>query len=305
MAGPGQTEAMIGELLDRALDAANRGDIDTVHRLAGQVLAEDATNADAEELLASERLSSGELRRASLMFCDLVGSTELSGRHEPELYRALMRRYKEQCRTIIEERYDGRVVGTQGDGLLALFGIPRAHGNDVERAVRAGLDVVRAVHELSDETQREVGESLDVRVAVHRGVVYIDADEDDVYGLAVNVAARLQTLAEPGTVVVSEGVRSLTEAQFVLEPQPAHAVKGVKEPLQPYRVDGERPVALTRPLRFGTTLVGRSEELDRLTAAWHDVDASDGEPRHAVMLRGEAGIGKTRLATAVAELAAP
>ncbi|MGZ4734581.1 MAG: adenylate/guanylate cyclase domain-containing protein [Acidimicrobiia bacterium] len=303
MAGQGQTEAMIAELLDRALDAANRGDMVTVHRLAGEVLAEDATNADAEELMASELSGSGELRRASIMFCDLVGSTELSGRHEPELYRGLVRRYKEQCRSIIEERYDGHVVGAKGDGILALFGIPRAHGNDVERAVRAGLDVVDAVHELSTTTQREFGEPLDVRVAVHRGVVYLDTEEDDVYGHAVNVAARLETLAEAGTVVVSEEVRALADSVFVLEAQPAQAVKGVTEPLQSYRVDGERPVAVARPLRSGSQFVGRAEELDRLVTMWHDVCGGAVERPIAVMLRGEAGIGKTRLAAAVAEIA--
>ncbi len=183
------------------------------------------------------------------MFCDLVGSTELSGRHEPELYRGMVRRYKEQCRTIIEDRYDGHIAHATGDGLLALFGIPRAHGNDVERAVRAGLDIVAAVQELSVTTQREVGESLDVRIGVHHGIVYLDTEEDDVYGLAVNVAARLETLAEPGTIVVSDEVRTLTHATFALEPQPARMVKGVAEPLQPFRVQGERAGAYAQPLR--------------------------------------------------------
>src|SRR3954454_12387447 len=227
MSGPRDTEPTIEELLDRAVDAANRGDIVTMQRLAGEILAEDATNAEADELMTSPVGGAGELRRTSIMFCDLVGSTELSERQELERYRGLIRRYKDECLAIIEGRYDGHVVGAKGDGLLALFGIPRAHGNDVERAIRAGLDLVDAVHELSAATEQVVGEALDVRVAVHRGMVYIDPEDDDVYGLAVNVAARLEGLADPGTVVVSEEVRALAEGTFQLEAKPAQAVKGV------------------------------------------------------------------------------
>jgi class 3 adenylate cyclase len=303
MSVTGEPAVTIAELLDRAVDAANRGDLVTTRRLAGEVLAEDATNADAEALMVSEPAGSGELRRSTIMFCDLVGSTELSGRQEPELYRGLVRRYKEQCRAIIEDRYDGHIAHATGDGLLALFGIPTAHGDDVERAVRAGLDIVDAVHELSATTQRAVGELLDVRVAVHHGILYFDTEEDDVYGLAVNVAARLETLADPGTVVVSEEVRTLVGPVFVLEPQAAQAVKGVAEPLGSYRVDGERPGAYAQPLRSGSTFVGRGEELERMVDLWRDVCEEKTDQPAAVMLRGEAGIGKTRLAAAVAELA--
>jgi class 3 adenylate cyclase/tetratricopeptide (TPR) repeat protein len=303
MSRQGEPDEVIGELLDHALDAANRGDITTVHRLAGEVLAEDATNLEAGELMTSELSGSGELRRATLMFCDLVGSTELSTRHEPELYRTLVRRYKAECRHIIEDRYDGHVVGSKGDGLLALFGIPRAHGDDVERAIRAGLDVVRSVHDLSAKTEQQLGESLDVRVAVHRGIVYLDNEEDDVYGMTVNVAARLEGLAEPGTVVVSEEVRGLADAMFVLEPQPARAVKGVEAPLRPYRVRGRRTERRVRPRHAPTKLVGRTDELERLQAAWQDIRDGSTERPTAILLRGEAGIGKTRVAAAIAEIA--
>jgi class 3 adenylate cyclase len=301
MSGPSDTEPTIEELLDRAVEAANRGDIVTMQRLAGEVLAEDATNAEADELLTSPVAGSGELRRASIMFCDLVGSTELSGRQDPERYRGMIRRYKDECLAIIEARYDGHVVGAKGDGLLSLFGIPRAHGNDVERAIRAGLDIVAAVHQLSDATEQAVGERLDVRVAVHRGMVYIDPDDDDIYGLAVNVAARLEGLAEPGTVVVSEEVRALAEGTFELTAQPAQAVKGVSEPLHPYRVDGERP--LPRAPRPGSTVVGRAAELGRLDELWQEVRDQRGDGPVSILLRGEAGIGKTCLAAVMADRA--
>jgi class 3 adenylate cyclase/tetratricopeptide (TPR) repeat protein len=303
MTWQGEPDEMIAELIDRALDAANRGDITTVHRLAGEVLAEDATNADAGELMTRELSGPGELRRATLMFCDLVGSTELSTRHEPELYRTLVRSYKAECRRVIEERYDGHVVGSKGDGLLALFGIPRAHGNDVERAIRAGLDVVQSIHDLSAKTEQQLGETLEVRVGVHRGVVYVDNEEDDVYGYTVNVAARLESLADPGTVVVSEEIRRLADAMFVLEAQPARAVKGVSGPLQPYRVERARSEARALVSRPRSGLVGRTEELDRLRAAWRQVGEGSLERPAAVLLRGEAGIGKTRIAVAMAEVA--
>jgi class 3 adenylate cyclase len=301
MPGPRDTEATIEELLHRAVDAANRGDIVTMQRLAGEVLAEDATNAEADELMTSPVGGRGELRRTSIMFCDLVGSTELSGRQDPERYRGLIRRYKDECLAIIEARYDGHLVGAKGDGLLALFGIPRAHGNDVERAIRAGLDIVDAVHELSAATEQAVGEALDVRVAVHRGMVYVDLEDDDVYGLAVNVAARLEGLADPGTVVVSEAVRALAESRFELEAMSAQPVKGVDEPLQPYRVHGERP--LPRAPRPGSTVVGRAAELGRLGELWNAVREGRGDGPRAVLLRGEAGIGKTCLAAVLADRA--
>src|SRR5919198_6319507 len=104
----------------------------------------------------------GELRRLTIMFCDVVGSTELSGRQEPETYRELMRGYRAACRDVIESRFEGHIVVLKGDGTLSVFGFPMAHENDAERAVRAGLALVRAVHDLS--TSAAAGESLDVRV---------------------------------------------------------------------------------------------------------------------------------------------
>src|SRR3954454_25183449 len=148
MPGPRDTEPTIEALLDRAVEAANRGDIVTMQRLAGEVLAEDATNAEADELM-NPAGGTGELRRTSIMFCDLVGSTELAERQELERYRGLIRRYKDECLGIIEGRADGHVVGAKGAALLAESGIPRALSCEVDGPVRAGLDLVAAVHEVS------------------------------------------------------------------------------------------------------------------------------------------------------------
>ncbi|HEX6712690.1 MAG TPA: adenylate/guanylate cyclase domain-containing protein [Thermoleophilaceae bacterium] len=235
----------------------------------------------------------GETRRLTMMFCDVVGSTELSTRHEPEAYRELMGAYRAACRDVIESRFEGHIVQLKGDGAMSSFGFPVAHENDAERAVLAGLALVRAVRELSAVTKSTVGESLEVRVGVHHGPVYVDLDEDDVYGLAANVAARLQTIAEPDTVVVSDEVRRLVEHRFEIEPGASRKVQGVAEPLQPFRVIRERAVPLRRT--WSTPLIERQAELELLLHAWTRTTAGDAGRSTGVLVHGEAGVGKSRL----------
>jgi class 3 adenylate cyclase len=237
----------------------------------------------------------GELRRLTIMFCDVVGSTELSGRLDPETYRELMRGYRAACRDVIESRFEGHIVQLKGDGTLSTFGFPVAHENDAERAVRAGLALVRAVRSLTSAA----GESLDVRVAVHHGPVYLDLHEDDIYGLAANVGARLHSLAEPGEVVVSDEVRELVEHHFEIdagEPQP---VKGVAEPLQPFLVLGERAVPVRRS--WSSTMVEREDEREQLRAAWAQVATRSGDRPTGILVHGDAGIGKSRLVAALTD----
>ena len=241
MENPLPAPSRIGALLDEAIEAANNGDIATAHNLAQRVLSEDATNADAEELIAFDGASDGEMRRLTILCCDLVGSTELSERHEPERYRGVVRRYQMIAREIIEERYGGHIVSVKGDGYLALFGHPVAHEDDTRRAVQAGLDLCRAVERLSRQAQRQLNETLDVRVGVHRGLLYIDLDIDDVFGLAANLGSRVEGLAEPGTVVVTESVRRHVADHFRLEMGTEHFVKGVTEPVLPYTVSVNAP----------------------------------------------------------------
>ena len=301
--------AAIDQLLDRSVAALNRGDVTTAHDLAEQVLAADVANRDAVALLGVGGPSLGELRRLSLLFCDLVGSTELSGRHEPETYRTLIGHYKAVCREVVEQRYGGHISHIAGDGMLAVFGLPTPHENDAERATRAGLDIVRDLRRLSDHVETAVGERLEARAAVHRGLVYLDVHEDEVYGLAANVAARLQSLAAPGTVVMSAEVRQLVGAFFETVPEKAQRAKGVDEPLQPFRVVAERPETAARGWRWAAPLADRKDELARLRQLWRQArNGTGGRPR-AVHLVGEAGIGKSRLAAvlggeAVAESAA-
>jgi len=238
----------------------------------------------------------GELRRLTFMYCDVVGSTELSGRLEPETYRELMRGYRDACREVIESQYDGHIMQLKGDGTLSTFGFPVAHENDAERAVRAGLVLAQAVRDLP--VTGAAGEPLDVRVGIHHGPVYLDLDEDDIYGLAANVGARLQALADPGTVVISDDVRRLVEGRFEIESRGPATVRGVAEPLVSFVVVGEREVPEEQPC--STPMVERDEELDRLRQAWSRAAAGAADRATALLVRGEAGLGKSRLVLALA-----
>lgn len=243
----------------------------------------------------------GELRRLTILYSDVVGSTELSGRWEPEPYRELMAKYRDACRTVIEEQFEGHIIQIQGDGILATFGFPAAHENDAERAVRAALALVRAVRELSARGQGAV-EPLEIRAAVHHGPLYIDIHEGQVYGLAANVGARLQAIAEPGTVVVSDEVRRLVGERFAIEPGPPQMVKGVPDPVVPFRVIHERRAVVQRA--WATPLIERDRELERLRDAWAAAGTGAGEAPTAILVSGEAGVGKSRLVAAFTDEAA-
>lgn len=290
-------EIPIDALLDEAVAAINRGDRTTAAEMAGRVLAADSTNAEAEDLLAAPA-DPGEIRRLTIFFADLVDSTVLSTRVEPETYRLLVGRYRTLVLSAVR-RYEGYIGNTAGDGLLAVFGYPIAHENDVSRAVYAGLQITSEVARLSEQAKRRYGFGIDVRVGVHRGVVYLDTAEGDVYGLAANLAARVSGLAAPGTVVVSDAVEPLIRKDFEMTACRPSLVKGVDEPIAHYRVVAERRGR--RTTRLGP-LIGRSRELaeieKRVTMAEAGVLTTPG-----LILRGEAGIGKSRLATAAIEMA--
>ena len=239
--------------------------------------------------------------RVMVMFCDLVGSTELSGRNELERYVLMVRRYIAEARTAIGDDFGGDVVNVEGDGLLALFGAPHARGDDAERAIRAALGLIERVQALSVQTMRDSGEAMAVRIAVHRGQVYRVA-HDSVYGLAVNVAARLQNFAAPNEVVISDEVQRMVGDVFETEAGEPQFVKGLDHPVRVHRVIGER---IDHPVRRARSqLVGRTEEWDRLRSAWRAVRRGEREAAVPLLLRGEAGVGKSCLASQLAGLAA-
>ena len=210
------TQPTIDELLDRAVQAINRGDRATADALAGQVLAVDRSNPDAEELLAAPG-DSGEIRRLTILFADLVDSTALSTRIEPEIYRTVVGRYRDQVPEVVD-RYEGHIGSTQGDGLLAVFGHPESprERRAPRGAGRTGHHRVRSAGSASGCSDR-FGFDISVRVGIHRGLVYLDTAQDDVYGFGANLAARICGLAEPGTVAMSETIERLVRDSFELE----------------------------------------------------------------------------------------
>ncbi|CAN5303940.1 AAA family ATPase [soil metagenome] len=281
----------IDELLDRAVTAINRGDRATADALAGRVLAVDGGNSDAEELLATPD-GYGEIRRLTVLFVDLVDSTALSARIEPEVYRTVVGRYRDEVLRIVR-RYEGHVGSTKGDGLLAVFGHPKAHENDAHRAVQTGLDITREVTTLSKRVRERFGFDIAVRVGIHRGLVYLDIAQDDVYGLGANLAARICSLAEPGTVAVSSTIEQVVQRDFELEAQPPRPVKGVEGLIDYFRVIAERDMTGI----FRGPLIGRARELAYLERCWAQAEAGTlTDP--GVVLLGEGGIGKSRLAAA-------
>lgn len=282
----------------RAVEAVNRGDLKNAHALAEQVLADDSGNVDARTLLGTESKPAAEVRRITVMFCDLVGSTSLSGRIDPELYGGLISRYHQVAATVVD-RQGGFVVGSKGDGVLALFGYPTVHDNDTEHGVIAALDIVGEVEALSEQIADTIGEPLAVRAALHRGLLYVDPEAHDVYGLAANVAGRLQDLGDPGQVVVSDAVRVLVADRFDMEAGVKQFVKGVDLELQPFTVTGRKASPAARAIR--TPLVGRAAELEQLRGRWASTVDSASSTVTGVTIIGEGGIGKSRLLAAITD----
>ncbi len=243
----------------------------------------------------------GERRQLTVMFCDLVGSTALSEKLDPEELRSLLHAYRTLCGDVIA-RYDGFVARYVGDGILTYFGWPTAHEEDAERAVRAALEIVQTVKRASST------EDLSVRIGIATGPVVVGepAGVGDQSKLAVgstpNLAARLQGLATAEQIVIAASTRRLVGSAFELSDLGEHDLKGIAEPVHGWRVNR----ALLTESRFDanrgsgalTPLVGRDEELDLMLRQWSQ--AKDGEGQ-VVLLSGEPGIGKSRILSALRE----
>jgi class 3 adenylate cyclase/predicted ATPase len=232
---------------------------------------------------------SAERRPITVMFCDLVGSTSLSVRLDAEDWRNLVSAYLDAASAAVTE-LGGHVLKKLGDGLMALFGYPRAQENDSERAVRAALLIQRALADLNRKNAGMGTPELVARIGIDSGAVVVDAT-GEVFGHAPNIAARVQAAAEPGTVMVTARVQRQTAGLFVAEDRGAHPLKGAPEPTTLFRI-----VRASGGRRFGarvlTPLVGREEELGLLRRRWERAARGEGQ---FVQIVGEPGIGKSRL----------
>ncbi len=255
----------------------------------------DGRTAPREE--PEDRGVQGELRHLTAVFCDVVGSTDLSTRLDPEEFGEITARYHEEVVKVVE-RYGGEVVRYLGDGVLIEFGWPVAHDDDCERAVRTAIEVAAAIQALNGELPPTV--TLAARIGVHTGRVLVGEMGGGAYrqrmalGETMNIAARIQEAAAPGTAVISETTRRLVRGIFVTEELEPQTFKGLLDPLRVHRVI--QPAGV--PSRFDdaggmlSPYVGRDRDLEELVDIWR---ATKGGGGRAVLISGEPGVGKSRL----------
>ena len=242
-----------------------------------------------------------ERRQLTVMFCDLVGSTALSERLDPEDMRDILRTYQNSVSGEVA-RFEGHVAKFMGDGVLAYFGWPAAHEDDAERAVRAGLAITGSVERLAAPT----GERLATRIGIATGIVVVGdlagegaAQEEAVVGDTPNLAARLQDIAKPGTVIIAPSTQHLLADLFELQDLGRHKLKGIGAPVQAWRVAAERAAESRFDVVHGralTPFVGREQEVSLILDRWRRAKEGEGQ---VVLLSGEAGVGKSRIVEAL------
>ena len=261
--------------------------------------AEQAAPAPSAAVILPKPANVAERRQVTVMFADLVGSTELSARMDPEDLRDIISTYQ-KCVTGTVRRFGGFVAKYMGDGVLIYFGYPEAHEDDPDRAVRAALELIVAVSALKARVL------LQIRIGIATGVVIVgdllgsgDAQERGIVGETPNLAARLQVVAAPNTVVIADGTRKLLGNLFELQDLGAKDLKGIQGTVRAWTVLRPSSVAsrfeALHPSAL-TPLVGREEELELLLRRWSRANGGEGQ---VVLLSGEAGIGKSRLTFAL------
>jgi len=251
-------------------------------------------------------MADAERRQLTVMFCDLVDSTTLSGQLDPEDLRDVVRAYHQVCSDVIT-RFDGHIAQLLGDGLLVYFGYPQAHDDDAQRAVRAGLGILAVMDDLNQGLKRAPGIQLAVRIGIHTGLVVVGAMGDQgrhehlAMGETPNIAARIQGLAAPNTVAISDATSRLVQGYFACQDLGAHALRGVTEAMRLYHVLGASGATsrldIAQP-RGLTPLVGRESEVTLLLERWEQAKAGHG---HVVLLTGDGGLGKSRLVQVLKE----
>jgi class 3 adenylate cyclase/tetratricopeptide (TPR) repeat protein len=264
-----------------------------------------ATRRPADTASTPPPHAEAERRQLTVMFCDLVDWTALSTRFDPEDLREVIRAYQDACASVIAQ-YDGYVAKYLGDGVLVYFGYPRAHENDAERAVRAGLGIVDALPTFNEGNPSLRGLQLAARVGINTGPVVVGdvigegaALQAGAVGQTPNVAARLQALAQPNEVVIGPLTRELVGEAFACQDLGANRLKGIEAPVRAWRVVRARDIEShphARRRGQSLALVGRQEELGLLLRSWESSKKKQGQ---VVLIQGEAGLGKSRLVDAL------
>lgn len=276
---------------------------------------------------SSKSVSNAERRQLSVLFCDVIDSTALTEQLDPEDLRQVLDAYRASVGEVVIE-YDGHIARYFGDGILVYFGYPIAHEDATRRAVQAGLGIVKGLDELNSRLIESFGIQIQVRLSIDTGLVVVwevgtpignsqqdlssleryHGDAIDIVGKTPNIAARMQQVAPPNGIVVGETTLRLIERFFEYQDLGTITLKGISQPVPIYQILGEHPDSIlptfrreltTTPLQsFVTPLIGRTRQVNTLKDRWKSVTESFGQ---AVLLEGEAGIGKSRIVAVIAE----
>ncbi|GEM_PF-1242381 len=311
-------QRQIDRLLDEAERAIGNGDWETGRALALRVLTLIPESQDATDLLAAADRGLGnaahtveldtsapiihlaERRHLTVLFCDLIGSTALSQQLDPEDLREVLHVYQAACSRVVADQ-DGYIAQYLGDGVLVYFGYPAAHEDDAHRAVHAGLSIISAVEELNNRLWSQYHASLSVRIGVHTGLVVVGEVGDGkrreqlAIGETPNISARVQGLADPNSILISESTFRLVQGFFELQEIGPQVLRGIAEPMRLYRVlkSARIQTRYEQAVAAGLTpFVGRQGEIEQLLVHFDRAQYDGGQ---AIWVVGEAGIGKSRL----------
>jgi class 3 adenylate cyclase len=288
----------VADLLRAARDARSSGDAAAVRALATAVLALEPGHAEAEGML----IGAARRRQMTLLFCDVVGSTAIADSRDPEETSLLLHRYRRICAEVVA-RHRGFVQDHLGDGMLVLFGYPDVGEDDVRRAVRCGLDIIRSL------TAATGADRLHVRVAVHTDLVVLDGS--GIAGPTSNEAARIQAVAGPDTVVISDTTEAIVRDWFDVRSQGRVRLRGIEREIEIFTVLRERVFAARATGSAPSPFTGRRTPLERIGEAWSRardgwLHRGSGSVTRGLLVTGLAGVGKTRLLQEAAErLGAP